>query len=125
MLFIIIIIKLRFYKKPIRILNLNLKWKLMISTIYPKLNYVWKYGNNFSKTLSKTMNNYFWSNVLAIFNNFYLKTDITCLEEFGETSFLYNDKIKMGKSIIRNKTLEQNGIFLIKHLMEDNNLFNS
>ena len=120
-------IDLRLFEKSLkltwirRFLNSNSKWKLIISTIYPKLDYFWKYGNNFSKTLCKTMTNHFWCNILSIFNNFYLKLDITCLEELGETSFLYNDKIKIGNSIIRNKTLEQNGIFLIKHLMEDNN----
>ena len=92
-------IDLRLFEKSLkltwirRFLNSNSKWKLIISTIYPKLDYFWKYGNNFSKTLSKTMTNYFWSNILSIFNNFYLKIDITCLEELGETSFLYNDKI--------------------------------
>ena len=103
-----------------RFLNSNPKWKQMITTVYPKLTCIWKYGNNYSAMLSTTITNPFWCNVLDYFNLFNKKVDVTCLEELYETSFLYNDKIKIGNSIITNSNFEQNDIFLIKHLMEHN-----
>ena len=103
-----------------RFINSDPKWKIIISTIYPKLEYFWKYGNYYSHILSTTITNPFWSHVFSTFNQFNTNIDVSCLEELAETSFLYNEKVKVANSVVINKSFEQKNVFLIKQLMEHN-----
>ena len=118
-------IDIRLFEKSLKLtwirryLNSDPKWKLIITTIYPKMNSIWRYGNNFSLILSQIITNKFWSNVLSYLSIYFSNIDVTCLEDLYETSFLYNEKVKIGKSVVKNGVLEQNNIFLIKHLMEN------
>ena len=95
------------------------KWKYVITEIYPKLNNIMKYGNNYVFQLKNDIDNPFWSALMQYLFEFHKKFVPSCLEEFYVTSFLYNDKIKIDRRVITNKTLERRDIFLIKHLMEN------
>ena len=49
------------------------------------------------------------------------KCQVSCIEELGATSFLFNNNFKIGNSIIDNKILRNNGIYFVHQLMEDSN----
>ena len=102
-----------------RFLNSDSKWKNVITTIYPKLECFWMYGNYYYHILSSTITNPFWSNVFSFLNQFTTNTYVTCLEELAETSFLYNEKVKIANSVVNNNMFQQNNVYLVKHLMED------
>ena len=102
-----------------RFLNGDSKWKYVITEIYPKLNNIMKYGDNYIFQLKNDIDNPFWSALMQYLFEFHKKFVPSCLEEFCVTSFLYNDKIKIDKRVITNTTFERRDIFLIKHLMEN------
>ena len=95
------------------------KWKQIITSLYPDTLNLWKYGNNYIMKLSMAIENPFWTNVFSYYYEIHKKVEICSYEELGETSFLYNDRIRIGNKVIVNNDLARNGIFLIKHLWED------
>ena len=102
-----------------RFLKYDTKWKSVITEIYPNLNEISCFGDNFLKILLRNISNPFWKNVISYYLAFYKKIGITSLEELYETSFLFNDNIKIKNDIIKNKEFIKKEIFFIKNLMED------
>ena len=47
-----------------RLLLGNQKWKSYATTIYPELNEIQNFGNNYLKTINRNISNPFWSNVI-------------------------------------------------------------
>ena len=95
------------------------KWKQIITSLFPDTLNLWKYGNNYIMKLSMAIENPFWTNVFSYYYELHKKVEICSYEELGETSFLYNERIRIGNKVIVNNDLARNGIFLIKHLWED------
>ena len=102
-----------------RLLKGETKWKSVTISLYPKIENIMKYGNDYIHQLHKSIENPFWSDVMLYLFHFYDKFCPSCLEDLYETSFLYNNKIKIDKFIISNRFLENNNIHLIKHLIEN------
>ena len=100
-------------------MNGNTKWKDIITALYPSMHNAWKYGNSFVIKMSREVENLFWENILKYFYEFHNKIKIKCLEDVYQTSFMYNESIKIGTKAISNQQLLKNGIFLIKQLMEE------
>ena len=107
-----------------RFLKCETKWKDLISSIYPDIHNAWQYGNNYVLKMSKTFENLFWENVLNYYYEFHNKVKVNSIEDIYETSFMYNDSIKIGRKVIANQELMRNGVFLIKHLLQDDNFLN-
>ena len=94
-------IDIRLFEKSLKLtwirryLNSDPKWKLIITTIYPKMNSIWRYGNNFSLILSQIITNKFWSNVLSYLSIYFSNIDVTCLEDLYETSFYIMRRLRL------------------------------
>ena len=67
------------------------------------------------------MENLFWENVLKYYYEFHNKVKVNSIEDIYETSFMYNDSIKIGRKVIANQELMRNDVFLIKHLLQEDN----
>ncbi len=106
-----------------RILEGDTMWKKIITIMYPDIISIPKYGNYFALKLCQQISNPFWKNVMSCFYEFQSKTKITNYEEFQATSFLYNEKIQIGGSVIINNIFKTNGIFYIKQLMRNEHFF--
>ena len=97
----------------------NTKWKILITSIYPCISKIFNLGNIFSLNLSKEITNPFWSNILVYYYELHKNVNISCYSECYETSFLFNEKIKINREIISNPILCRSGIYFIKQLMEN------
>ena len=73
--------------------------------------------------LSKSIENLFWRNVISCFYMLHKKVEINSYEELCETSFMFNEGIRICNKVIVNQELMKNAIFLIKHLRNDENFY--
>ena len=103
-----------------RFLLCKSRWKDIVIQLFPGITKIDKLGDRFIQNLSKTIKNNFWANVMTYFSTFHKKFKIDCLEAMYQSSFLFNEKIKIGNSVISNKLLERNNIFYIQDLMQNN-----
>ena len=101
-----------------RLLIGSSKWKTLAKVMFPNIENIQNFGNNFILNLSKQIENPFWENVMSYLYEFYNKVAITSSEELQATSFLYNEKFKIGGSVISNNILKSNNIFFVNQLME-------
>ena len=103
-----------------RMLNGNSKWKNIILNIYPDINKITHYGDNFVKTLSYDIDNPFWKNIMSYFVEFQSKNYISTLQDLKATCFQFNDDFKIGNAVINIPILKRKNIFFVHQLMENN-----
>lgn len=77
---------------------------------------VFEVGSAVVTELINTINNTFWQDTFSAFKSFSNNVQLKTKEEFKSSSFLYNEKIKMGGKYITNKSFIQIGITYISHL---------
>ena len=103
-----------------RLVNDVSRWKMTILEMYPNINAFYMYGNAFIKMLFNEITNPFWKNVFEYYYSFHKLFHISSFEELHATSFLYNEEIRVGNDVIKNKVFQNKGIFFINNLMEGN-----
>ena len=107
-----------------RLLTCSSKWKELICLLYPKLENIQFFGDQFIKGLGMEIKNTFWNNILTFLYEFHSKFQIMTFEDLSASCFQYNKNFKVGGSVISNGILIENNIFFIHQLMEEKVLMN-
>ena len=84
------------------------------------LNNLLNYGNDFTKQIINKISNPFWKDVLKAHSSLIETTKINSLEDFLQTPFFYNEKIKIGGASIKNKLWNDKGVYFINDIVKKN-----
>ena len=101
-----------------KLTNSQSKWKTLIELVYPDLSQIYKLGNAFVYKIKNNIKNRFWHDVTSALFSFTEKFYSEPKNNTKWCSFLYNEKIKIGQSTIKNKSLIDKDICYIYQLME-------
>lgn len=102
------------------------KWKTFIESAFPEMSNIKNFGNVYIENLINILINPFWKHVLKYYLEFFTKKEIKTVDDFKNTSFLYNSNIRIGHKVIKDKLLINNQIFFIQQLKQNDDylLFN-
>ena len=100
-----------------RILKETKKWRSLLLTLYPEINNLTFYGDEFLHHLKRNMHNAFWKDTFSYLIDFHSKIEITSTQELKTTCFQRNNKFKIGGNAIKNAELRRANIFFINQLM--------
>ena len=95
------------------------KWKQLTQSQFPELEQAINYSDKFIENIKNTTKNLFWKDVLTYLTSFVKKYKYFSKTEAKNSSFLYNSKIKIGRSEIKDRILKEKNIFLINQFMNE------
>ena len=102
-----------------RFFSTSSKWKQLTESQFPDLEHALNYSDKFIENIKNTTNNLFWKDVLTYLTSFVKRYKYQSKNEAKNSSFLYNSKIKIGRSEIKDRILRENKIFFINQLMHE------
>ena len=91
----------------------------MTESQFPDLEHALNYSDKFIENIKNTTNNLFWKDVLTYLSVFVKRYKYHSKNEAKNSSFLYNSKIKIGRSEKKDRILRENKIFFINQLMHE------
>ena len=94
-----------------RFFNSKAKWKLITENQYRKLLKCINLGEQFHNLILKDMKNEFWRDVIKALHLFSNNYNLESKKEIEASSFLFNNKIKIGNSHIKSNISIENYIF--------------
>ena len=97
------------------------KWKTLFESAFPEMNNIKNFGNVYIEHLINILTNPFWKNVLKYYFEFSSKKTIRTMDDFKNTSFLFNSNIRIGHKVIKDKLIINSQIFFIQQLMHNDN----
>ena len=104
-----------------RFFNTSSKWKQLTESQFPKLTQIINYSDKFTENLGSTTSNKFWKDVFTYLSTFVKRYKFSSKNEAKNSSFLYNSRIKVGKTEIKDHELKEKKIFFIHQLMDGDN----
>lgn len=109
----------------IRRLSNNSLLQNFTSDIYPSLMKLKSFGSNYAQTISQSIDNQFWKDVLKHYIKTYLRCEISNGEDFLSECLHHNPNIMRGKKVIYIKEWINEGIIQIAHMTNDLGFFMS
>ena len=107
-----------------KLFNSESCWKSLIDLKYPEFLDILKFGNVYVDTISTNVRNPFWNDVLNALSSFTKQYYKNYNGQVDTCSFLYNEKKKVGNTVIKCNELANNGIFMINQLKEEDRFLN-